>query len=115
MIDPEVFFNKGFCGLRYGDRVVLEPRHHVIGPFIGGYAMVDGEFFVDVRGDNYRWRNSRWSAYREEMIPGGFAKVRTEDGLVLYCDFVTGMLWTERPDDFLQLEFLHFFRYGEFF
>lgn len=83
-----------------------------IGPFVGGYAMVDGGFFVDADGRTFRERSCNRNRMEtvEELLPGGFARVRTADGDVLYRDFVTDMLWTGMPDGFLQLDFLHFFR-----
>lgn len=87
------------------------------GPFVGGYAMIGGRYFVDAAGCEYHERRCNRDMYEEvqELLLGGFARVLTADGVTAYRDFVTGLLWSERPDDFFVLDFLRFFRHGRLF
>jgi len=83
-----------------------------IGKFVGGYALTADGYFVDGNGCAYRRRRVNSDDYVLELIPGGFAMVETHDGDIAYRDYVTGILWTVCPEDFVQLDFLHFFKYG---
>lgn len=82
------------------------------GEFVGGYALVNGSYFVDGHGRAYKRRRANVCDEVLELIPGGFAIVRTHSGEILYRDYVTDILWADRPEGFIKMDFLHFFKYG---
>lgn len=83
--------------------------------FVGGYALVDGCYFVDEAGNAYRQRSANSDEKVLEMIPGGFAMVQTRTGEVAYRDYVTDILWETKPESFVRLDFMSFFVYGGLF
>lgn len=110
----EIFEKDGKFGLVRGKNVLIEPCHESIDSFTGGYAMVDGTFFMDENGRIFRNRKSNGDRVLE-LMPGGFAKVLTVRNETCYRDFVTNALWNVRPDETIILDFVRFIRIRNLF
>lgn len=105
----EIFEKEGNFGIRRGEKILLAPRYGTIGSFIGGYAMVDERFFVDENGVIYKNRKSNGDIVLR-LIAGGFAKVKTVRGEILYRDWVTNEKWNVEPDEIISLDFIRLIR-----
>lgn len=105
----EIFEKDSKFGIKCGEKLLLAPRYETIGGFIGGYAMVNKQFFVDENGIIFKNRKSNGDIVLQ-LIAGGFAKVKTVRGEILYRDWITNEKWYAEPDEFIKLDFIKLIR-----
>ena len=105
----EIFEYNGKFGLRRGKTIMLIPMHDKIGPFVGGYALVDERFFVSEYGETYTLNNMERAC---EKYEGGFIHRQGGD----YSDLIYAGSYRELPKEVIMFEgFIPLVRIGDLY